>query len=250
MYEKTEGIVLRETAYRDSDRLLTVLTRDFGKVTLRARGVKSSRSMNKAACQLFAFSEFTLLEKQGRYLITEAVPKESFQALRGNIELFSLASYFVQVTETVAQESDPQPEMLSLLLNALYALTELQKPQTLVKAVFELRLACIAGFLPDLRGCAVCGEEYPNRFNITQGVLQCAGCQGEEGIRMPVTAGTLAAMRYITAAEPKRLFAFSLSDAGLQELNELTESYLTMRLERGFYTLDFYKSLFLTRTQP
>ena len=62
---------------------------------------------------------------------------------------------------------------------------------------------------------------------------------------MPVSAGTLAAMRFIAAGDPKRLFSFRLSEQSLRELNNITESYLSMRLERGFYTLDLYKSLFL-----
>lgn len=247
MYEKTEGIVLRETEYKDTDKLLTVLTREHGKITLRARGVKSGRSRSKAACQLLTYSEFIILEKQGKYTITEAVMKEMFPELREDIELLYLASYFAQVTDVVAQEEDASPELLSLLLNALYALAKLKKPQMLIKAAFELRLACIAGFLPDLRGCAVCGNPHPNRFNVTQGVLQCAACGSgvTDGIRMPVSEGSLAAMRYIAAADPKRLFSFSLSDSALQELNGLTESYLTMRLEHGFFTLDLYKSLFI-----
>ena len=247
MYEKTEGIVLRETEYKDADKLLTVLTREHGKITVKARGVKSGRSRSKAACQLLTYSEFTLLEKQGRYVIIEAVPKEMFSELRTDIELLYLASYFAQVTEAVAQEEDASPELLSLLLNALYALAKLKKPQKLVKAVFELRLSCIAGFLPDLRGCTVCGNPSPDRFNITQGVLQCASCGNEStaGIRMPVSPGTLEAMRYIASADAKRLFSFTLSDTALTELNGLTESYLSMRLERGFFTLDLYKSLFL-----
>lgn len=247
MYEKTEGIVLRETEYKDSDKLLTVLTREHGKLTLRARGVKSGRSCSRAACQLLTYSEFTVSEKQGKYTITEAAAKEMFPELREDIELLYLASYFAQVTDAVAQEEDAAPELLSLLLNALYALAKLKKSQKLVKAVFELRLACIAGFLPDLRGCAVCGNPNPNRFNVTQGILQCAECRNDatDGIRMPVSEGSLAAMRYIASADPKRLFAFTLSDGALQGLNGLTESYLTMRLERGFFTLDLYKSLFL-----
>ena len=247
MYLKTDGIVLRETEYKDNDRLLTILTRENGQVTARARGVKSRTSKLRAGCQLLTFSEFTLLDYRGRYTVTEAVAKEMFPRLREDVELLSLASYFAQVTDAVAQEEDASPELLSLLLNALYALAKLKKPQKLVKAVFELRLACIAGFLPDLRACAVCGHPNPNRFNVTQGILQCAECRNEatDGIRMPVSEGSLAAMRYIAFADPKRLFSFSLSDGALQELNGLTESYLTMRLERGFFTLDLYKSLFL-----
>lgn len=247
MFEKTEGIVLRATEYRDTDKLLTVLTRDLGKVTFKARGVKSRGSRLRAASQLLAFSEFTVSDYQGRYVITEAVSKELFPELQSDIELLYLASYFVQVCDVVAQESDPIPELLSLLLNALYALSKLKLPQAKVKAVFELRTACIAGFLPDLRACAICGREDPDRFNITRGALQCASCRsdGTEGIRMPVSPGVLNAMRYICSADPKRLFSFRLSDGSCTELSQISESYLTMRLERGFSALDFYKSLFI-----
>ncbi len=247
MYEKTEGIVLREIEYKDSDKLLTVLTKDFGKITVRGRGIKSGRSKSKASGQLLAFSEFSLYERQGKYTLTETTVKEMFPELREDIELLSLASYFAQVTETVAQENDPAPELLSLLLNSLYALSRLKKPQIMVKAVFELRLACIIGFLPDLRGCAVCGKENPDRFNVSQGVLQCASCRNQdlEGIRLPLSEGTLEALRYICCCDSKKLFSFALSEENLCQLSQLTESYLTLRLERGFYTLDFYKSLFI-----
>lgn len=247
MYMKTEGIVLREVEYQDADKLLTVLTREYGKLTVRVHGAKSARSRHKTACQLLAYSEYTLLQRQERYVLTEATCIEMFAQLRNDLELLSLASYFAQVTEAVAQEDDPLPELLSLLLNALYALSRLKLPQATVKAVFELRLACISGFLPDLRGCAVCGKPDCDRFNITQGVLQCAACTSAatDGIRMPVSAGTLAALRYIASAEPKKLFSFRLSEASLRELNGIAESYLLMRLERGFSTLDFYKSLFI-----
>ena len=247
MYIKTNGIVLRETEYKDADKLLTVLTQERGKLTLRAHGVKSARSKLRPACQLFAYSEFTLLERGDRYVITEANTLELFPELQADIELLSLASYFAQVTETVAQEEDPLPELLSLLLNALYALTRLRLPQSMVKAVFELRLCCIAGFTPDVRGCCVCGRPDCDRFNITQGTLQCASCrsEGTGDIRMPLSPGGLAALRYITDAPAKRLFSFRVSDEALRELAQLSEGYLCMRLERGFYTLDFYKSLLL-----
>ena len=156
MYIKTQGIVLRETEYKDSDKLLTVLTKDLGKITLRARGVKSGRSRLKASSQLLSFSEMTLLEQGGRYTLTEGNMLELFAELRDDIELLSLSTYFAQVCDTVAQVEEEAPEILSLLLNCLYALSKLKLPQMLVKAVFELRLMCISGFLPDLRGCLVC----------------------------------------------------------------------------------------------
>ena len=96
MYLKTQGLVLRVTEYRDSDALLSVLTREQGLMTFKARGVRSRRSQIKSACQLLAFSEFTVLERQGYYTVSEAVCIEMFQPMRNDIELLSLCSYFAQ----------------------------------------------------------------------------------------------------------------------------------------------------------
>ena len=163
MYLKTQGLVLREVAYKDTDKLLTVLTRDYGKMTLKARGVRRSGSPLKASCQLLACGEFTIFEYRGMSTINEAQTVELFPELRTDLELLSLGTYFAQVAEVLSQEDDPNPALLSLTLNALYALGKLRKPQGLVKAVFELRAACLAGYTPDLEGCRSCGNPEPDR---------------------------------------------------------------------------------------
>ncbi|MBQ7256054.1 MAG: DNA repair protein RecO [Oscillospiraceae bacterium] len=243
MYETVKGIILRETQYKDADKILSLLTAERGLVTVKARGVQRSKSLNKSACQLLTYSEFQLYERQGYYTITEAQPIMMFRQLREDMELLALGSYFAQAAEVLAQEDAPNPELLSLLLHALNALCA-QKPQMLVKGAFELRLAAIAGYEPDLSGCASCGEEA-TRFDITNGELLCANCGGS-GLKLPVSPGTLSAMRYILTAEIGRVFSFSLSDGSIKQLSDVSEAYLLMRLERGFFTLDFYKSLFLT----
>ena len=119
-----------------------------------------------------------------------------------------------------------------------------------VKAVFELRAACLAGYLPDLSGCHRCGAFVPDRFNISQGCLECSQCRdpNSTGIRMPVAPGVLDAMRYICSCDAKRLFAFRAGADTLTSLSQISESYLSTQLERGFSTLDFYKSLLFQPT--
>lgn len=245
MYFKTEGLVLRETEYRDADKLLTVLTKDRGQLTLRARGVRSRNSKLKSGCQLLAYAEFTVFDGKNTMTVDEAVPIELFLPLRQDIELLSLASYFAQAAEVLSQEDEHNSDLLSLCLNCLYGLSKLQKPQLLVKAAFELRAACIAGYEPMLDGCSVCGNPQPDRFLMSDGMLRCSACllPGEESLRLPVIPGTLAAMRYIVSCDLKRLLSFKLGDDSLRQLSGLTETYFLTQLERGFFTLDFYKSL-------
>ena len=247
MYLKTQGLVLREVAYKETDKLLTVLTRDYGKMTLKARGVRRSGSPLKASCQLLACGEFTIFEYRGMSTINEAQTVELFPELRTDLELLSLGTYFAQVAEVLSQEDDPNPALLSLTLNALYALGKLRKPQGLVKAVFELRAACLAGYTPDLEGCRSCGNPEPDRFDLEGGCLECAHCRSGDGTFVAVTPGILAAMRHVAACPASRLFSFWLGEETLRAFGSLTERYLSTQLERGFSTLDFYKSLFPVR---
>lgn len=245
MYLTVQGLVLRVTPYKDHDALLTVLTRDYGKLTLKARGLKRKNSPLSAPCQLLAYGEFTVFEYRGMHTINEAHSIELFQQLRRDLTRLSLATYFAQAAEVLSQEDTPNPELLSLVLNCLFSLSKMNADERQVKAVFELRAACIAGYAPDLSGCHGCGCEIADRFDISEGRLECAACRdmASPGIRMPVSASTLDAMRYICYCDSKRLMAFKVGDAALEELTQLTESYLTTQLERGFNTLDFYKSL-------
>ncbi len=246
MFLKTDGLVVRQVNYKDNDQILTVLTKEHGLMTLKARGVRSRSSRLKGACQLLAYSEFTVFENRGFHTIDEANAIQMFPELRTDIELLSLASYFAQVAEVLSQEDMPNPELLALTLNAFYALCRRLCTPELVKAAFELRAACLGGYTPELSGCAVCGDPEPDRFDVRGGILCCASCSAGEGLRLPVSPGSLAAMRYLVSCDAKRLFAFRLEGRAVKELCDLAETYLQTQLERGFYTLDFYKSLLMS----
>jgi DNA repair protein RecO (recombination protein O) len=246
MYLTIQAIVLRVTDYNDRDALLTVLTRNHGKLTIKARGLRRKNSPLIAPCQLLAYGEFTLFEYRGLYTINEAHSLELFQSLRRDLTKLSLGTYFAQVAEVISQEDLPNPELLALLLNSLYGLSVLDLPENKVKSAFELRASCLAGYTPDLFGCHVCGNEIPDRFDLSAGQLECSRCsRGSGGIRMPISPGILEAMRYISMCEPKRLFGFTLGEENMQILSGITEGYLATQLERGFSTLDFYKSLLI-----
>ena len=247
MYLTTKGLVLRVTNYNDTDALLTLLTPDHGKITAKARGLRRKNSPLIAPCQLLAYGEFTLFEYRAMYTVNEAYSVELFTALHRDLQKLSLGTYFAQAAELLSQEDLPNPELLSLVLNCLYALTKLSVPEATVKAVFELRGACLAGYAPDLYGCHRCGNPFPDRFDLSEGRLECSGCrdQSSSGIRMPITPGMLEAMHYITTCDARKIFSFQTGEETMNQLAAVTESFLSTQLERGFSTLDFYKSLLI-----
>ena len=244
MYVNTTGLVLRETAYKDSSKILTVLTGTDGKLTVSARGALRRNSKLAAAAQLLVFSEMTLTSSRDRWILTEARSIEQFIGLRGDVGLLALGSYFAELVEAVADEDSPSRELLPLCLNALYALSEGIKTQEYVKPVFEMRLMALSGLAPLLSHCATCGEQELESvyLDLNGGTLCCRDCIPANGAAL--SRGALDAVRYIVGCDPKKLFSFKLNAEALRELNIAAEKYLLAQLDRGFRTLEFFKRLF------
>lgn len=248
MHSNTKALVLRGVDYKETDKILTLLTPLDGKVTASARGSRKRGSALAAGTQLLTYSDMVLYEYQGRWSVKEAAVERQFRGVNQDIERLSLGCYFAEVTEVLAVEGLPAQELMSLILNSLHVLDKLQdKPLELVKAAFEWKVMCLAGYEPIVDSCAACGMEQPEqaRFHLREGVLHCAACRGEigDGISMPLSRSAVAALRHIVYGDPKRLFSFLLDPESLKQLAGVSEAYLMTQLERGFATLDFYKNI-------
>jgi len=239
----TRGIVLRAIDTKESDKILTVLTRELGLVSVIAKGSRSRRSKYAAACQNLVFSEMVLSQSGAWYYLAEASTAELFPGLAADIEKLALGSYFAELTEAVCGEGEDTQEMLRLLLNGLYALSYLDKPAALVKTAFTWRLMEMAGFAPLIDSCTVCGKvpEKP-MLDVVQGVVHCAGCK-TGGLSLPMSSATLRALEYILTCEDKKLYNFALEKEPLRLLDHAAEAFVSAQLERSFRTLDYYKSV-------
>lgn len=245
-YIVTRGIVLRETETKEADKILTLLTGDRGRISVIARGVRRKSCKFAACAQPLVYSEWTLYQKGDWYYANEGATLELFSGLRSDLDALSLGFYLAELTEAVATEEADSDALLRHLLNGLYALSALKKPPALVKAAFELRLMSLAGYEPLADGCAYCGCPEPEQplLDVVQGVLRCRRCGVKESaLSMPLCADSLAALRHAIYGDARRLYSFRLGDEALRRLAGAAEAFAAAQLERGFRTLDFYKSL-------
>lgn len=242
-YMVDRGLVLRETETKESDKILTLLTWEQGKIPVIARGARRKNCKFAAAAQPLAYSEWTLYQRRDWHYASDASTLELFTGLREDLTALSLGCYLAELTEVVAPESVPAPELLRHLLNGLYALSTLHKPPSLVRPAFELRLLCLAGYEPLADACGICGRKEPENpvLDPVQGVVRCRECGGGGG--RPLCPDSLAALRHIVYGESKRLYSFRLGEEPLRRLTAASEAFLHAQLERGFSTLEFYKSL-------
>ncbi len=256
MHTEVKGLVLRSVNIGESDRLITIFTREMGALSALVKGARSLKNRNMAPTQQFCYSDFVLFKKGDKFWVKESTLIESFFNIRADIGGLSLAGYIVEVLSDVTT-AEPEGELLRLALNSLYAISEKKYSLDKIKSVFELRAVAIIGFMPDVLGCRDCERRDGDFFfDIMSGNIQCFNCHTEEtvahdnlpydGERRIVTIlseGAKIALGYIVHSPIERVFAFSVSDEDMSLLGRATEEYLVNQLERSFKSLEFYKEV-------
>lgn len=255
---EVDGLVIREVQTGEADKILTVLTGKYGRISVSAKGTFSPRSRFASSAQIFTYSTF-MLRKRGNYnYIKDTVFLESFEGIRYDIEKLALANYICDVAADIAQEDVENEEFMSLVLNTLYALAKLDIPVTLVKGAFEFRTAVQEGFMPDLSGCGVCGCEPEGdcTLDVMNGRIVCKKCRtivenspeyflddSQAKIMIRLSPSVLAALRFIETAPAKKFLSFRLDKQELPLFEVVCERYLLNHLEHGFTSLEYYKKV-------
>ncbi len=244
MRTNTDGLILKEQNIGEKDKLVTVLTRHNGLVRAFVRGAKSFKNRKNSATGMFCYSKISLYKTKESYIIDEAEPLELFFGLREDLEKISLAQYFGELIINLVQEDEPAEEYLRLILNSLHFLAKGKMPVEQIKAITELRIMCIAGFMPNLIACDRCGEYETSTmyFDVDDGLLYCENCVPSDMI-FQLDIGLVKALRHIAFSDFEKIYSFKMEDYALPDLSYITEKYLLSKLQRNFKTLEFYKEI-------
>ncbi|MDD5953261.1 MAG: DNA repair protein RecO [Oscillospiraceae bacterium] len=242
----TDGLVIGEKIVGESDRLVTLLTREEGILRAFAPQAKNLKNSKVSSTQLLCYSQFVLYKGKDKYVVNDGQAIEVFFGLRRDIESLSLAQYFCELASLLAPQESEAGDFLRLILNGLSFLSSGTRPHLLLKPVVEMRLLALAGFMPNLIGCDTCGvyESDPMYFLPGKGVLYCKDCIKDAGERsLAVAPGVLTALRHTIYAEFQKLFSFSLQPEGLKQLSQISETYLLHIIGRRIPTLEFYHQM-------
>lgn len=244
-----KGVVLMQRQVGEQDRFIDILTAECGMLEVLVKGAGKLSSKTGSATQLFAYSEFCLGDrKKGVRILNSVSPISIFYGLRSSVSAVALASYFSQVIQFSVLPRAGTPEILRLMLNCLHFLSEKNADEAHLKAIFELRMASLLGFMPDVVMCRSCGAYLPETllFSVEDGWFCCKDCHEDAEemrtwIEMP--SGSLSAVRHIVLSDFERIFSFRLGDAAKAPLYAFAEAFLQYHIDRRFPALDYYRTL-------
>lgn len=245
-----KGIVLKERFYGEADKFIDILTEDEGVLEVQVRGGRKVTSKYLSATQVFAYATFCLDERKERYYLNSAQIIRLFYSLREDLANLSLAYYLGDGLKFAVMEGKYGSEPFRLFLNTLHFLEAGSPSRTLLKAIFELRLASDIGMMPDLLCCRHCGaySADPMYLHWEDGYLICVDCAntfvgGLSKELVPLTPTLLHTFRYIALTDFEKLWSFRLSAALEEALGQITEKYYLAHMGKYFATLNFYKEM-------
>ncbi len=234
---------MRHADWGEADRLLTLYTREAGKVRALAKGVRKVRS--RKAGHLEPFTHVRLLLASGRDLliVTQADTLDAHLPLRADLERTGYAAYVVELLDRFVYEEGEHPSLFRLLTQTL---TRLDSEPDVWPAVryYEMRLLDDLGFRPQLFNCANCEATILPQdqfFSPAQGGVLCPRCgAGLPGVRA-VEVETLKYLRHFQRSSyPLARRAHPAPDTR-QAVEELMQLYLTYLLERGLNSPQFIR---------
>lgn len=215
---KVKGIVIREVAYKDNDKIITILTDSLGKVSAIAKGAKKTNSPFLASSQFLVYSEFVLYQNTGYFYLNSASVINTFYNLRIDFDKLQIVFDMTKLLNSVTDENQDCEKILKLFLNTIYALDKIEKDRKLIVNAFKIKLVTLLGFAPRQDKCTNCSkslledvEEFVY-YDFIDNYFLCEECKNTVDQRrvIRISKATYNAIFYVIRAEIKKIFSFEL----------------------------------------
>jgi len=241
------AIVLRHSDWGEADRLVSIFTRERGKVRAVVKGARKITS--RKAGHLEPFTHVKLQLARGRsdlLIVTQADTIDAFLSLRDSLELAGNASYIVEIIDRfVYEEEGPNPTLFRVLLDTLKRLETEPEPWLPVR-YYEMRMLDFLGFRPQLQECTNCAREIKAEdqyFSYAAGGVVCPRCGSGLPNLAPISVNALKYLRHFQRSSYADAHRARPSEAVKKEVENLMQNYLTYLLERELNSPGFLRNI-------
>ena len=237
------GIVLRRIDLGEKDRILTVYTKELGKLSAVAKGCRRPGSKLSGASEPLTYSKMLLATGRDLDVLTQAEIKESFPNLRQRMDAIAYGVYMLELVSQFIDERQPNPDLFDTLLSAIYIL-ESGADAELTARYFELQLLGLLGYEPHFDACLRCecriGREKV-AFSPSLGGIVCADCGTAPNDAIWVPGALASYVRALRQVEPHKLAELKLPPGARRDLAHVLRRHIRYRLERELKSVEFIR---------
>jgi len=247
---RTEAIVLRRSDLGESDRLLTLLTPERGKLRVVAKGARKIASRKAGHIELFNRVNLLIAKGRGEFdIVSQVETVDPSRALREDLLRSTYAHYAAELVDRFAEEGVAQPELFDLFADALSWLSGASDlPMT--SRYFELRLLTLAGFQPQVFTCVGGGEALQEvdedetyGWSPSEGGALCPRHAAHRNDVGRLSLSGLKVLRHAMRNEYHAVAALGVRESVSREIEQALYRYLTYVLERRLKSIDFINLL-------
>lgn len=223
MIIKTEGIVIRTLDYGEGSKIITLYTRDYGKVALMVKGAKKSKSRFHGITQLFSYGIYIFYINSDMGTLNQGDLEFYFSDIYIDIEKTAYAAYIVELVDKLTEPKVKNPFLFEQLLSSLEQINN-GKDVQIVARLFEMKILQLSGYKPHLISCTICGnEEGLTGFSVIHGGLTC-NRHNEKGI-IQLHSGTIRLLRIFESLDIKRLGNIEIKNSTKSQLQTVMRAF-------------------------
>jgi DNA repair protein RecO (recombination protein O) len=242
---RVQAIVLGHIEVGEADRILKLFSREKGKISVMAKGVRKIRSRKAGHLEPFTRVNIQLARGRNLDIVTQAETEEAYIGLGEDLTRFAFGAYVVEVLDRFTYEEGQHIGLFRLLKNTLGRLQDAPNPETVIH-YYEIRLLDQLGFRPQLFECVSCGDKILNRdqfFSPLLGGVLCPKCGRGRTEAWQVKKDVLRYIRHFQRSKWQQIRSVSIPDQIEQGMASLVEDYFTYLLEKTLNTPSFLREI-------
>ncbi len=217
-----EGFVVNETPYKESSKIINVLTKEYGVIGIMAKGAKSVKSKLRVGTSKLDYSYFDISYKKDKLsTLIDVKVIDNFKNIKFDLEKTTYMYYLIDlVSQIIKNESNS--EIFNIVLSAVKKIDKGFNPEIITNIV-EIKLLNYLGVMPILNCCSICGSKN-NIITLSSnsGGLICSNCRTNEFI---VNINTIKIIRMLYYVDINKITKLDISDVVIKEINNFLIEY-------------------------
>lgn len=243
---RADAIVLRRFDYGEADRILTLLTREHGKLAAIAKGSRRAKTRMGNGLDLFGRSRMMLAKGRNLDVVAQAERNGDVRHISGDLYRTAYACLVAEVADKVLEERHPVDDVFELVVTTIERLNTTERSPRAESAWFLMRILDLLGYQPQLTVCAGCGQDLPEIdawFSPLLGGVLCHRCGAHDQAGSAVSVKGLKVLRVMAADDDLLYDRLRLSDELLREVENALEAQLEYHLDRRLKSLEFIRGI-------
>ena len=232
MYTDTEGIVLRQIKTAGGRRMITVLTKRYGKISAGTSINEGGKNKSALALRPFSYGRYDIFKNKDNYNINGAEAIQSFFAIGEDVDRFMGASYGLELADRLLEEEQPSPAFFSLLIDFLTCIEKRKKAYGTLITAYQLKILALSGCAPVLDRCTRCGQANGvSAFSVEDGGIICQPCRTDRDELNPLVFSAsdtlVSALSYMAGHPLQSLENLALDPAPQAQASRILKAYIS-----------------------